>query len=222
MESRMPGMLNYIIAAPSIQQVREKPLFGKPFVRLGKLFVVIGSFVFQQGGVLGYGLQNHPELLKKLIGSPRSVAQEHDLAASKLEEVSEQERTFHNLFVSRELNGLGINIATWPPDKRLEDKCNDEMVIDVITVAWITGSAIGYNYPETFKEYWDHSYRLLPKDEWQNLHTQGLNISANQKERPLSLAISEFFDASLSWVEADGAKTEISTSEQSILRLLVD
>ena len=51
-----PSLLS-LIAAPAVQQVSEKGLFGKPYVRLGRLFVAVGSWVYQQGRALGYVIE---------------------------------------------------------------------------------------------------------------------------------------------------------------------
>ena len=61
-----------VIATPAVQQVAEKSFFGKSHVRIGRLFNVIGYWVYQQGGVMGYALNDNPQLLAKLVAPPNT------------------------------------------------------------------------------------------------------------------------------------------------------
>src|SRR5688572_10941961 len=73
------------VATPALQQVIEKPLFGGPYARLGKLFLVLGSWLFEQGGALGFGLRAEPGLLGRLLLQSRSPTASTDEASAYLE-----------------------------------------------------------------------------------------------------------------------------------------
>lgn len=141
-----------VIAAPAVRQVGEKGLFGKPFVRLGRLFIAIGCWVYQQGGVLGYGLKGRPALLGKFLPrvAPEYLASLREVVTAHLAESEGQEKTFFHLYVVRELRGLGIDITAWPPSEVLDKKVSPEMASDVMVISFIEGAALGYHFPDLF------------------------------------------------------------------------
>ena len=96
-----------VIAIPAVQQVGKESFLGKSQVRIGELFNVIGYWVYQQGGVMGYALINNPELLAKLVVSPntysdigKAIEELYSLretVASELEQVRNEEKNFFHL-----------------------------------------------------------------------------------------------------------------------------
>ncbi len=107
-----------LVAGPALQEAVEKPPSGEPFVRLGKLFLVVGAWMFQQGGLLGCLLRGQPVLLGKMLGVPAGNAAEYVTglrarAAEMLALVAGEEKTFFRLFVVRELLGVGVDITAW-------------------------------------------------------------------------------------------------------------
>ena len=123
--------LSQVIAAPVMQQVSEKPLFGKPFVRVLVLFDAIGAFIYQQGSALAFGLTGHAILLGKLLGVQPELTssyveslRKHEVA--RLSEVNGQEKNFFQLYIARELRAMDIDIAASPSSKGLEQKAPRE------------------------------------------------------------------------------------------------
>ena len=214
-----------VIAAPAVRQVSEQGLFGKPFVRLGKLFIVVGYWVYQQGGALGYGLKGHPALLGKLLPrvapeqAAKYVASLHEVVTAHLAESEGQEKTFFHLYVVRELRGLGIDIIAWPPSKVLGKKVSPEMASDTMVISFIEGAALGHHFPELFKEYWEHTYRQRPDSEWQEMRAQGLILSEVQQARPLGTAIAEIAEMAYLWA-AEEAPQMLDSHEVQLLKRL--
>lgn len=199
-----------VIATPAIRQVTEKSIFGGPYVRIGRLFHVIGYWVYQQGGVLGYALRDNPALLGKLAAPPEITNTNEveiveyfkelsEKVASELEEVKDEEKAFFHLYTVRELRGIGIELIRWPPDKNLEKKANAEFVGDVMRISFIKGIALGFNFPEQFSIYWDNTYRVRSDSEWEEMRNRGIVLSEMQEKRTLKKAIVEMAENAILW-----------------------
>lgn len=199
-----------VIATPAIRQVSEKSIFGKPYVRIGRLFLVLGCWVYQQGGVLGYALRDNPGLLGKLASPPEITnINETEIVeyfkglsekvASELEEVKNEEKSFFSLYAVRELRNLGIELMKWPPDKNLEKKANAEFAQDVMRLSFIKGIALAFNFPEQFSIYWDNTYRMRPDSEWEEWRNRGLILSEMQQKRTLNETIAEIAETAIIW-----------------------
>lgn len=215
------------IAAPAVRQVSEQRLLGKPFVRLGKLFIVVGYWVYQQGGVLGYGLKGHPALLGKLLPrvdpeqAAKYVASLHEVVTAHLAESEGQEKTFFHLYIIREFRGLGVDITAWPPSKVLYKKVSPEMTSDTMVMSFIEGAALGYHFPELFKEYWDNTYRKRPDSEWQGLRARGIILSEVQQTLSLSAAISNIAEMAHLWAAEEAPQLLDSHEVQLLKRLAI-
>jgi len=222
----MLSFLHYV-SSPAVQQVSEKGLFGKTFVRLGKLYFTIGYWVFHQGAVLGYSLKDHPTLLGKFL--PRidpEFAVEYiynlrTVITGHLTKSEGHKRDFAQLYTIREFRELGIDIMAqpWPPSKTLNTKMNEEAASNIMVRSFHEGVAFGYHFPEIFKECWENTYRIVPDDEWQEARAYGLQISGTQEKRPLSTAIAEIAELALCWMTED-APHLFSHHEIQLLRNL--
>ena len=220
----MPTLLE-VVAAPAVLQVIEKPLFGKPYVRIGRLFFAIGAFLYQQGGALGYGLTGHDTLLGKLLGADPHLAAEYietlrKHAASHLAEVEEQEKTFLQLYIARELRSIDIDIAAYPPSKELEKKAPSEMASVVMSISFNEGVGLGHHFPEKFREYWENTYRSIPDSRWQEMRAYGVTLPEKQESpRSLKEAVAEMAVNASEWVDTE-APGLLSDSEFSVLKRL--
>jgi hypothetical protein len=213
-----------IVAAPAVRQAVEKNLFGKRYIRLGRLFVMVGDWVFQQGGALGYSLKNEPRLLGKLIGIKPELAVEtiHDLrktVASILSEVVNEEKTFFHLYTVRELRSIGIEITAWPPSKALETKVTEEHASEVMRIAFWGGAALGYHFPDIFREYWENTYRMSPDAKWEKARKLGI-VLGEQRPRPLEEAIAELAEMAVWWGTKEAPEL-LESHEIQVLRNFV-
>ena len=209
----MPGFL-YIIAGPAINQVTEKSFLRKPFVRIGGLFGVIGYWVFQEGGILGYAFRDKPTLLWKLVtqtGSPNQNKAEiikeftglNEPTASASKELKDEEQTFFHLYTMRELRSIGINLNQWPPDKKIKNKADVKFADVVMRLAFVKGIEFGFNLPEQFKIYWENTYKMRPYNEWEEMRKRGIVTSDKQQERTLNEAIIEIAENAIVWSAGD-------------------
>ena len=220
-----------VIATPAVQQVGEKSLFGKPQVRIGRLFNVIGYWVYQQGGVMGYALRDNPALLGKLAAPPeinnineteiveyfRGLSEQ---VASQLDEVKNEEKSFFYLYTVRELRKIGIELIRWPPDKNLDKKANAEFAGDVMRISFLQGIALGFNFPEQFSIYWDNTYRMRPDSEWEEMRNRGIVLSEMQIKRTLNEAIVDIAENAITWGTHEAPKV-LDTHDIQILETLI-
>ena len=219
------GSFLSVVAVPAVQQVTEKRLIGKPYVRIGRLFVVIGAWLYQQGGALGYGLKEHPGLLGKMLGVVPDLATEsmdglREFTALHLAEVEGKEKNFYQLYTVRELQVLGIDVTQWPPSKDLEKKASPEMVSDVMRISFHKGAGFGYHFSETFMGYWENYYRPRRDNEWQEARAAGLVLSETQQPRPLDETVAELAAAAIEWA-AEEAPDLLDVHEIDVLKKLV-
>lgn len=221
-----------VIASPAIREVIEKSIFGKPYVRIGKLFHVLGYWVYQQGGVLGYALRDNPALLGKLAAPPETPNMSSteiaetleglaETVASEMEEVKNEKKVFFYLFTVRELRSLGIELIKWPPDKNLNKKVDLDYVQLIMHTSFIEGVALAFNFPEQFSTYWNNSYKMRPDSEWEEMRRRGIVLSEIQERRTLQQAIKEVCENAILWGKSQSPNTldigEIETLQAVII-----
>ena len=205
----MSSFLTFL-ATPAVKQVSKRPIFGKPYTRIGSLFAVVGFSVYQAGGVLGYVLRDNPNLLAKLAVPPgtttineeeivKEIKESSNIVESELKEVEDEEKTFFYLYTVRELRGIGIDFFQWPPDKKLNEKADADYAALVMRIAFVEGIDFGFNFPEQFAIYWDNTYRIIPDSEWQELHQRGIVLSKTQHNPTLKEAIVAIAELAIIW-----------------------
>lgn len=205
----MSSFLTFL-ATPAVKQVSKRPIFGKPYTSIGSLFGVVGWWVYQEGGVLGYFFRDTPNLLVKLAAPPgittinekqiiKEIKELSSVVESKLKEVEDEEKTFFHLYTLRELRNIGIDLLRWPPDKELNKKVNAEFAGDVMRMSFIEGIAFGFNFPKQFAIYWDNTYRIWPDSKWEEMRQRGIVRSKIQHKRTLNEAIVEIAEEAIIW-----------------------
>jgi hypothetical protein len=218
------------LAAPAIQSASEYSPSGQLCVRAGPLITVIGYWVYQQGGLLGYALKNRPELLEKLTlqqltqgktqitGQHFSALKDH--VAKYLDGDNFAEKTFVSLFTMQELKNAGVNFDSLPLDKKFNEKVYDPDVSNVMRIMYLNGVALGYNFPDIFFEYWGNTYKHRDPEEFRKAFEIGLVLSDTQRYRPLVEAISELIEYILNWCTSD-APDLLTEDETQFLQGLV-
>ena len=205
----MSSFLTFL-AAPAVRQASEKSIFGRPHIRVGRLFGVLGYWVYQVGGVLGYALRDRPALLTKLAAPPgavnidetqviQGIRESAAIVESELKEMEGKQKTFFHLYTVRELERIGINVLRWPPDKSLDKKADSNLAGDVMRISFIRGIDLGFNFPVQFSTYWDNTYRAIPGDEWERMHQRGIVASKTQNKLTLNEAIMTTAEGAITW-----------------------
>jgi hypothetical protein len=217
------------VAGPIIQQVAEQDSFGKQYVRLSRLIGIVGYWVYQQGGVLGYALSEEPILLGKLMGLVPETDPPADVylrnfrpaVLDSLNTVDQDEMTFFQIYIVKELSDLGIDIFEWPPSKKLNETADENFAFNVMRISYRKGAAFGYNISSKFTVCWERSYRIQPDSDWPWLYSQGLQISEKQPKTTLSEAITDMANLALNWAKNDGSGT-LNAQELIILKNLAE
>jgi hypothetical protein len=226
----MSSFLTYL-ATPSIKLATEKPTFGKPYVRIGKLFNIVGYWVYQQGGLLGYTLKEQPKLLVKLIEpqAPSIVPEQvmmkeligiKEVIAKELESVKGEDNTFFNLYTVRELHQAGIELIKFPPDKNLDKKVDFESAGQIMRLAFIKGVAFGFHFPEQFIACWNNSYKAVDEKEWSDARNHGLNLPEKQPTLTFDQATHDLCDGILTWSNTEPVRV-INDSDIQILQAIL-
>lgn len=213
------------LASPAPEQAAEQRLFGKPYIRLGKLVFMVGLWVFQRGALLGYGLKRKPVILGRLLGSPVGrelpfVLSMREDAESRLRATPADEFNFLEIYAFKELRLMGIVDAfAWPPSKPMERKCDLTQAYRLAALAFKDGAAVGYHFPDKFKECWENSNRTVPAEEWQRARSAGLHIPETQEENPLEDALSLVMQITAAWASEYGAQRFSSDEIATLARL---
>ena len=85
----------------------------------------------------------------------------------------------------------------------MREKVKSPEVTHVAGEAFIDGVAIGYHYPDTFVQYWERSFALIPESEWQEMKAHGLELSDSQQESPLDVAVEDLAAAAIMWARTE-------------------
>jgi hypothetical protein len=227
----MSSFLTFI-ASPAAQQVTKKPIFGKPYMTIAGLFHVVGSMVYQEGGVLGYCLRDAPSLLAKLAAPPdittineeeiiREIKESSSIVASELKEVEDEEKTFFYLYTLRELRGIGIDFFQCPTDERLKQKADAEFAGDVMRISFVRGIDFGFNFPEQFATYWENTYRVMPDREWQELYKLRVVTSKKQFNPTLKEFTAATCELAIMWNEGQSPEM-LSPNDVSVLQGIIE
>lgn len=230
----MSSFLTFLVT-PAVQQVVKTPIFRKPYTSVGSLFIVIGWWVYQQGGVLGYVFRDNPNLLAKLAVPPEiTVIDEKQIIAelkelsseveSRLKENEAEEKTFFHLYTFRELRNIGVDLSRGPLGKnlkKLREKVNAELAGDVMRMAFAEGTAFGFNFPEQFAIYWENTYRMRPDSEWQEWRQRGIILSEKQQKLELNEAIAELAEGAIIWNENQSPKM-LDRNDIGVLQAIIE
>jgi hypothetical protein len=216
------------VAGPHIQQVAERTFFGKHYIRVSRLIGIVGYWVYQQGGVLGYALGDEPLLLGKLLGlfeerDPRAdeyLRKLRPMVQDSLNRVDQDELTFFQVYLVNEFADLGIDIFEWPPSEKLNKKADENFAYNVMRISYRKGASFAFNFPSKFRECWERSYNIKLDDDWQWLYSRGLQITAKQPDTTLPEAVINMANLALEWIKNDESDT-FSTRESNVLQNLV-
>ena len=172
-------MLANDIADAVVAKAAEKPLLGKPFIRLGPLFMRVGATVFEAGGCLGYALRENKPLLGKLLGvdpdrAGTYIAGLERSAHGRSDYAAAGEQTLLEAYVRWELALMGILDSDGIDEKELGRKCDEQFAQLVTVMAFNNGAGFGFYFPEEFGECWTRTWdEELNSPEWAEAKEEG-------------------------------------------------
>lgn len=225
----MSSFLTFM-AIPAIKQATEKSTFGKPYIRIGRLYAIVGLWVYQQGGLLGYVLREHPHLLVKLIAPPdpsfvleqalNELYGTRKVLSKELENLENEEKTFFSLYTLRELRQVGIELIKFPPDKELDRKVDFDTADKIMRLAFIKGVAFGFHFPERFASCWESSYKACEDEEWAEAFSRGIVSSKIQKTPTISQATCDLCNGAIEWNTTESSKV-LDTLDIQLLQTIL-
>jgi hypothetical protein len=225
----MTSFLTYL-ATTAIHLATEQSILGKPYVRIGKLFHIVGHYVYEEGGVLGYVLRDYPDLLVKLIEPPDTYLTTKQVIGVLLDlreristelNNSKEEETFFNFYDIKELRNMGIDFNSYPPDKNLYKQVDFDFAQTVMRTSFINGVALGFNFPKQFSIYWDNTYKIPPDAEWQNARDHGLILPEKPPQRTLNQAIVEMAEGAIEY-STNQTQNILDASDIKILEAAIE
>jgi len=225
-QSDLPSVTDRF-GAFAISMIREEGrLFGKPYTRLGSLFISAGYWLFQSGGALGYGLRGHPVILGKLLGSPPKSAGNYvqevllNLASEQLTQASGKDKNFFQLYLIPTLAEYGYELSL--EDKSWLTKKQDfnEAISQFMQIIFQKGVSVGFNFPEELSTYWNETHSQRTKEEWAEMYKRGMVSSPQQDTLKLQDEVSVALTSAADWVR-ERAPTQLTAKELSTLDKLI-
>jgi len=225
--SDQPGLpsVAQMFAAVAMPKVTEGGgLFGKKYIRLGPLSCTIGSWMFQAGGTLGYGLRDCPAILGKLLGLPVDSAKEYvqdtlrKLAIDQLAQAPGEDKTLGDLFLFPTLAQAGHELT--PGAKWISIKVHDMgKVWEFAQTAFQKGAAIGFHFPKDLRIYWTNTFKPRPQKEWDEACRLGIVTTQQQDILILEDEAKSALAGVTDWVRTT-APTQLTSDELSELEKL--
>ena len=199
-------------------------LFEKKYIRLGPLYLSVMGWMFQCGGILGYGLRGHSVILAKLIGIPADRANDYvqnelgKLAADQLAKVSGKNKTLTDLFLHPVLAEEGYELT--PGAKWINTRIyNEEDIFLYAQIALQQGMAVSFHFPKDFRIYWVNSFKPKPQKEWDEAYRRGIVATPQQKTLILEDEVQNTLADAIDWVR-ESAPAQLTSNELSILEKL--
>lgn len=228
--SDQPGLpsVAQMFAAVAMSKVTEGGgLFGKKYIRLGPLLCTVGSWMFQAGGTLGYGLRDHPVILGKLLGIPADRENEYvrdtlqELATNQLAQASGKDRTLADLFFFPTLAQSGYELTPAAKFAKWTNiKVHDmERIWGFVQTAFQKGAAISFHFPKDFRIYWTNTFKPRPQKEWEEAYRLGIVTTQQQDILILEDEARSALAGVTDWVRTT-APTQLTSDELSILEKL--
>ena len=199
-------------------------MFGGPYVRQGPLLLTVGGWMFQCGSLLGYSLKDNPLILGKLLGIPAERAEEYvrdvlqKIASNQLAQASSKDATLHQLYLFPTLREAGYELtpgAKWI-DVRIKE---DEMIFNLVNIAFQKGAGVGFHFPKEFQVYWANMYKPRSEDEWDEAYRMGIVNTPQQNILILEEEVRNVLADSADWIE-ENVPAQLTRQEISTLRNL--
>lgn len=201
----------------------QRDIRQRPYMLAGPMFFIFSYWLFQTGGLLGYGLQKKIVLLTKLLfeagADPKEV--ERYLGAESaglLAKPKTPPTSLLELYLVPLLASVGIDFhdkdfidgekSSWAAEKQYDMETLDKNAY----LALRQGAAVGYLHPGIFRKCWEETYAAEPKEEWAEAFKKGLVDSPTQEIVLFPDEVSRVLSETAEWV-GKNKKSGLSKSE---------
>ena len=201
----------------------KRDIRQRPYMPAGPMFFVFSYWLFQTGGLLGYGLQKKIELLTKLLfeagADPKDVGQYLiDESAGLLAKPKSPPTSLLELYLVPLLASVGIDFhdkdfidgskSGWAAEKQYDMETLDKNAY----LALRQGAAIGFLHPDIFRKCWEETYAAESKEEWAEAFKKGLVDSPTQEIVLFPDEVSRVLRETAEWAAKD-KESGLSKSE---------
>jgi hypothetical protein len=207
----------------------QRDLHQRPYMLAGPMFFVFSYWLFQTGGLLGYGLKGRIEIISKLLfdlgADPKDVEQYlGDESAALLAKPKSPPASLLELYLVPLLASVGIDFhdkefiegkkSSWSSEKQYDMDTLDKNAY----LALRQGVAMGFLHPDVFRQCWEKTYAAESKEEWAEAFKKGLVDSPTQEivlfPEEVSRVLGEVAKWSQTQKDAPVSKDEIEEIER--------
>jgi len=216
MSTKKPSTAIAHFGIPLWQQFGERGLFGKPYIRMGPMFSSVGWIMFQKGGLLGYGLRGHSDLLCKFLFSQDSEYDNETKLQNGLKPVGDdllsktdgEPNNLFELFLLPELRDSGIDLknpdfVTGKKKKWIDEKIDPTNGETLTYLFFQRGASIGFFHSSLFCRCWHETYRKRDKSEWTEAYERKIVSKPVQQELDFSQEVSNILSESFKWCKGN-------------------
>jgi len=170
----------------------KRDIRQRPYMLAGPMFFIFSYWLFQTGGLLGYGLQKKIGLLTKLLfetGADPAEVERYlgEESAGLLVKPKAPPSSLLELYLVPLLASVGIDFhdkdfidgdkSSWAAEKQYDMETLDKNAY----LALRQGAAVGFRHPGTFRKCWEETYAAESKEEWAEAFKKGLVDSPTQE-----------------------------------------
>ena len=194
------------------------------YFETGPTVLLVGTWLFEKGGMIGYALRDSKELFAKLMFevTPNANSYLTEEGYSELmESLPTTELSFTNWYAVPFLASIGLDYPATPPPKDWTKKIPPELANGMMSDAFLSGALAGNLAPDSFRDIWEAHYNPNPQD-WRESFEAGIIDSSEQETlvfedelRLLLLHVDE-------WIESEFWSSGLTGEDASEFRLLVE
>ncbi len=170
----------------------KRDIRQRPYMLGGPMFFIFSYWLFQNGGLLGFGLRGRIELITKLLFEPGATTKGvkqylSDESAELLSKPKSPPDSLLELYLVPLLSSVGIDFhdkefidgdkSSWAAEKQYDMETLDKNAY----LALRQGVAMGFHHPEIFRKCWEKTYAAESKEEWAEAFKKGLVDSPTQE-----------------------------------------
>jgi hypothetical protein len=196
-DRELPMNFGQYLILDILPRLREKGMFGKPFIRLGTVFTLSG-WLYETGAVLGRFWKDKIPVVYSMfeVEDKREEFTQywHDQARNRLEKYGGQPRTFTIFVLQTDLDILmGKKLEDLEPkdfvkigEKKLSPNEGNQW-LRLIETSMIEGIMFGSLYPDLTHIMLVNEYEKIDVDSWKEARKYGVTLS----EKPPQMTVED-------------------------------
>ncbi len=176
-----------VVATFRVRQELNKPLFGKPYLKLGQCLHMWG-YLLQLSGVLGAKHAEHLDVFgRAFLGAKGEAGAVRRAFTAMASDTSLLSMTFTDYVFQKwaidpgsNVHGRTVNDYIRDEKKRLGIKVKPEDAFGQCQEHALLGAALGALYPQQMGKVFERTFAPVPKERWELARRAGLDIPPSQ------------------------------------------